>query len=1111
MVKKWVSLHQHTYFSNAISIPEVINKPEDYIDYAKENELPAVAFTEHGSVLSWTDKKMKINKAGMKYIHGVEAYVTNGFEEKLRDNYHLILLAKNHEGVKEINKLTSMSFSGRGNKDVEDSHFYYVPRLSFEEIKATSNNVLILTACLGGPLWKNYKSNELDKLQAWLDFFVENKHRVWLEVQPHLDPEQIAYNKLLIEWADKYDMNIVATNDIHAINPEDNRVRQILMRSKGVSFDDEDNEADLELWLKSYDEMMESFKIQGVLTSDQAEKALDETLAIEGLIEDFEFDYSFKYPSLFDNPTQRFTDLINKGYKNRRIDELPQGQQKQYRDRMVKEFKVYQEMKSIDYLLLVEYVVTSAREAGRYFGYARGSVSGSLIAFLLGVIEVDPIIENLSFERFMNKDRVSLSDVDLDISNIGNDSDRDWVVNFLINNDKFNSTGIVTYNTLGIKGAIKDMGRALGMSPFDTNNITHSLGDGDEITATIRDEYPELCELAEKVVGVVVSIGRHAGGFVVTTDDIVSEMGTVEVKTATYPIAAISMDEIESRFYVKLDILGLDNIGLVNMTCDLAGIDRATPMSDFIDFHDQDVMDDLTKSTIGIFQFEGQRAQKLVQTMFRPEVQDRMRENGVNADPVNQLAFLNAAMRPGAASIIDDVVNGVVKDNGHKALNHLLEDTLGYLIYQESQIEFLVEFCNRTPSGADSIRRAIGHKLPEVLKVEIPKIKDEFVETMVEKHDDTKEHAENIVEGFMQIFQDASDYSFSRNHSIPYSYIGYISAWLRYYYPLEFLTTAFEVFKDDLEKINRLTKYAKSRDINIEPAKFRYSKGQYFFNKETNTIYEGTAPIKGNNAQVGDDLYELRDEKFDSFTDFMIKLRDDTVVTVKDIENNSYEQMRMIQILNSEQDWVKGYDKELKALNKDNNFEVIINQDKISVDKTKLLSLIRLGYFDEFGGNSKLEKVFHKFDKEYKPGNKTFVNKAKKYKEILDFERGLPDDTLTIFDQAEYELFYLGRVVVRSDKVSPKYGFVTDIKKGSSRTSATIYNINKGISVPIKVGMRLYRNLKFDVGDLIEVVQVEAKSKNVKIDGEWRKHPTEKELWLHDGKRIRKSNGVDGK
>lgn len=1097
-MKPFVHLHLHTTFSNIISIPEVVTRPEQYIERAVAEGAPAVCFTEHGSVLSWVAKKMATNKAGLKYIHGIEAYVTEGLDEKVRDNYHVVLLAKNYKGVKEINTLSSQSFIGKGDKGAENAHYYYSPRISFEELKNTSDNILILTACLASPVWRHYKNNEAEPLKEWLDFLVSNKHRVWLEVQPHDNPEQIKYNALLKSLAKSQGMNLVATNDVHALDQESNRVRKILMKSKNINFENDD---DFETWWKNRDEMSDSFLDQGVFNKDEIEKMLDESLNIVDMIEDFEFDMSFKYPQLYDDPEGRFKKLILEGYKNKGFDNLPTEEQKIYQQRIDKELRVYRKLKSIDFMLLMEYIDRSARDNGHHPGYARGSVAGSVIAYLLDIIEVDPIKEDLNFERFMNEDRVNLSDIDTDFFS----TDRDWVTEFLLTNDKFNCSAIVTYNTLGVKGAIKDIGRAMGYDAAEMNFLTKSLPQDEKkktyIPQSVREKYPELVDVAEKVIGVITSIGRHAGGYIVTTRPLEEELGTIHVKDSSYPVSAVAMKEVEKLYYVKMDILGLDNIGLINKTCELANIERATPESDYIDFRDLDVVKDMAKDTTAIFQFEGQRAQKLLSIMFSDRTIDRMKANGINVDPINQLALLNAAMRPGAASVIDDITNGVVKDNGHKALNRLLRDTLGYLIYQESQIQFLVEFCGRTPAQADLVRRAIGHKEPEVLAVEIPKIKTEFVETMVEKFHDDREHAEEIVEDFIQIFQDASDYSFSRNHSIPYSYIGYISAWLRWYYPLEFCTAGLQIWKDDQEKTNKLIDYAASRGISIESQKFRYSKGDYFFDKETNTIYLGTASIKDNNGQCGDMLYALKERQFGTFTDFLLAIRDETTI----IDKVKDEKFTLKDIFSMSEDEVKQLDKQLAKARKGEDDTVSMEQDSLPINKTKLLSLVRLNYFSEFGKNKKLEAIFNEFDKSYKPKNKTFKGKRQKYLDLLEYEKAAENESFSLLEQCEHELYYTGRVTAVSDKIPARYAFVTKIiNEGKTRVTAEVYILKKGVTAIVKTGTRVYRNVPFAEGDLIEVLSAETKPKMTKIDGTWQKHPTEKELWIKDLKRIRK-------
>lgn len=1096
-MKKFINLHQHTDLSNAITIPEVVNRSTDYIKYAVDNDLGAVAFTEHGSVLSWTSKKQKANASKLKYIHGIEFYLTENLKEKKRDNYHLIMLAKNYDGVKEINVLSSKSFKGRGAgvEEGEDNNFYYNPRISFDDVFNTSDNIIILTGCLGSPLWQLHRTNN-DKINDWIDFIVKNKHRVWLELQPHDDGEQKQYNKMLLELAEKHGLNIVATNDVHALTEEDDKLRKILMKSKSNADFEEEND-NLELWVKDYDEMFETFKKQGVLTDEQIELALDNTLVIADMVEDFEFDLSFKYPKIFSDSEKRFLQLIAKGIKREGIDKFTGEKKKIYKERVEKEFAIYKSMKSIDYMLLMEYIMSSANDLGVYAGYARGSVSGSLIAYLLGITAIDPVKEALSFERFMNPARVNLSDIDSDFAGYGEESDRKKVTDFIINNDKWYSSSIVTYNTLGLKSAIKDIGRALGYAPTVTNSITKQIDAYNNIPKAVEEQYQELIDIAKKVVGTVISIGRHAGGFVVTTDNIEEEMGTIEVSKSDYPVSSIAMKEVESRFYVKLDILGLDNIGLINDTCKLLNIDRITPLSN-IDFNDKDVMNDIKHSTVGIFQYEGERAQELVRTMFSEQTQSKMEQIGVSTSPIDQLAFLNAAMRPGASSIVQDIINGNAKDNGHKALNELLQDTSQMLVYQEQQIEFLVRFCGRSASEADLVRRAIGHKEPEVLAVEIPKIREEFIKTMVEKYDDTEEHAREIIEPFLKIFQDAADYSFSKNHAIPYSYIGYISAWLRYYYPLEFLTVAFRIWFDDLEKIQALTEYAKYRGINIKGLQYGLSKGDYFYDKETNSIYEGTSSIKGMNAKVGDWLYDVsKTKKYENFLEFLLDTHDKFSIQLES------KQLSNIEVFNLSADEIKEIDTKIKS------GEITITKDELMTpNSSQMLSLIRVGYFAEYGTDKYLEQVYELFKSKYKKTNKTMKSKANNYNIVKDEIEKLDEtSTHSIYDKARFELDYLSKCTVKDDRIPPQYVIVVAIPHISKQfVKVEIHSINKGKTVEAKLSPKEYRNVPIEVGDVVEIVESKVVPKNVYVDNTWQKSETEKELVLSHIKYIRKGS-----
>lgn len=1154
------------------NMAECISFPSHYIQNALDRGLPAVAFTEHGNILSWVSKKNQANEAGLKFIHGIEIYVTDSLDEKIRDNNHLVLIAKNYEGVKEINRLSSAAFTGKGDKTLGDNHFYYNPRLSFEEVEATSDNVLIFTACLGSPFYQAYKKQDKEKFQKWVEFAAKNKHRVWLEVQPHDHPEQKVYNKILLGMAAKYDMNIVATNDVHAHDEESDQIRKKLMQAKGIYFEDDD-ENTFELWDKDYDEMVESFKKQGVLTDEQIQIALDETMVIADMIEDFEFDREPKYPHLFENSDKRLKDRIVEGFFVRGFDKMPPEQQEIYKARVNKELADYKHTGSDEYILLEDYVKSEMRKEGRLPGYGRGSVTGSLISYLLQITEVDPIKEDLSFERFINRDRVNLADVDSDWSKL----DRQRVQEFLLTHPDLHCSAIVTYNTMAIKGAIKEMGRSLHYDSATLNAITSEIVDENDIPKHLYEEHKELMYYAEKVIGVITSVGRHAAGIIVTDRNLIDEIGAIQVADFKYPVSAIDMKEVDSLNYVKLDVLGLDNIGLIKDACDLAGLPFATPQSDFIDFQDEKVWKSMAESNVAIFQFDAtERAGKILKEVFSDSSLNKIKDRlGDDVKYMDLLSLANAAQRPAGASFIEDVMEGNFTENGHESLNDFLKETLGNLVYQEQQIKFLTDYTGRTAAQADLIRRAIGKKKKEVINEEVPRIREDFIATMQSEFGDSKDHAEEIADAFMQIFLDAADYSFSKNHSVPYSYIGYISAWLRYYYPLEFLTAALEIWNGRQDKTNKIIDYAKERGIQIKTPKFRYSKGGYFFDKEGNTIYQGTAPLKENNAQVGDMLYEnFRDRKYEYFTDFLLDVREMSTITCGDNTRSIREVF-----LSLDEDGIKNLDKAIKASEAKhtyspyedktlrNNFvkwvakegrediqeamelltiasegeesvnvfedkgiqkffddwrfnifkgkkkweeyenaqDFIIDKQSFSINKTKMTSLIRMNYFEEFGGNKKLQHIFDMFDKEYKPNNKAYKGKREKYLSVLEFEKSLEDESYTVVEQCEFELYYTGRVTTVNKNIPKKYAFVTEIMNvGRSRTSAIVYSIHEGVSIPVKVAANVYRQAPFEVGDLVEIQQIKQKPKPIKEDGQWKTSDTLKETWIEQLKFMRK-------
>ena len=395
-MNNYTMLHCHTMLSSATTNIDSVTSYEDYIKYASEIGMKAISITEHGNILSWLKKKECCEKYGIKYIHGIEAYLTETIEEKIRDNYHCCLYAKNWEGVKELNKLISSSFNRR------DNHFYYAPRILIDDLMNTSDNIIIASACLGGLF---NKGNDNIK-QRFLEFYIQNKNRCFLEIQHHNVSDQIKYNQYLYELSKEYDLQLLANTDTHCLNEKHVKGRNILQKAKNIYFD---NEEGWDLTFKTYDELIKSYEEQNSLPMEIVLQAIENTNKIADMVEDFNMDRSYKYPKMYDNSEQVLKEKINEGILRTKINELD-NYETEYLPRIYEELETYQHNGAIDFLLLDENIKTWARKHDIFPGYSRGSCSGSLICYLLGITDVNSVQHKLNFERFMNKERVSLAD-----------------------------------------------------------------------------------------------------------------------------------------------------------------------------------------------------------------------------------------------------------------------------------------------------------------------------------------------------------------------------------------------------------------------------------------------------------------------------------------------------------------------------------------------------------------------------------------------------------------------------------------------------------------------------------------------------------------------------
>ena len=1035
----YVVYHLHSDISSAVTNIDSINKPEHYVDYAKSLGMTAMAFSEHGSVLNWKHKKDIIESAGMKYIHAEEFYLTEDDikEDKHRDNYHCILIAKNYEGVKEINLLSSQSF----NRD--DWHFYYTPRISVRDLYNTSDNIIITSACLASAL----NHGDLNLQKEMLNFFCKNKHRCYLEIQHHNCEDQKKYNKKLYAIHQRLGIPLIAGTDTHALNDEYAKGRRVLQRAKGVHFDNED---EWDLTFKTYNELIEAYEIQNAIPKEAYLEAIENTNIMAEQIEEFQLDYSPKYPKLYEDSEKVFKQKIAQGLKDRHINSsLPNYQE--YKDRIIYEYDTYKHNGAIDFMLLEENYKSEMRKLGINYGYSRGSVSGSLIAYLLHITEVDSIQHHLNYERFMNRERVSLADVDTDFYS----ADRKFVKDYLYNKRGLFCCDIVTFNTVQLKGAIREIGRAMDISLDEVNDICDNLEDKED---SLREQYQELFYWADLVTNVIVSVGFHPAGVVVSPFPIDDYFGTFTTTTNQYRIAQLNMKEIDSLNFVKLDILALDNIGLINQTCELAGIERLTPQTVPNDIN---VWNSIRDDTTLIFQFESNFASDYIKELFSDKTITKIKERNPNFSYIDLMSVANGALRPAGESYRDALKQGDIKDNGHEALNNMLASTSGFLVYQEQVIQFLHEFCGYTMGEADIVRRHFAKKTGT--EKDIPQIHDGFIKTMQEKYNTSKEDAEKIIGDFLRVIEDASNYLFSLNHALPYSYIGYICGYLRYYYPLEFLTSALNIFESKADDTARIVAYANKVGVEIKGIKFGKSKSNYAMDKENNCIYKGIASIKYCNAEIADELLMLSHKHYNTFIELLEDIYKQTSLNSR--------QLNILIGLNFFSDF--GKNKYLMDIvNIYDNFAECKIIKKDNIEK----------YSEEYGLSEFLIKKFSEKEtaKQYRDINNKGLIKA--------LCKQIPHKSLSIVEQIKFEQEMLGYIEYTNSNIPQHFWIVTEFKtySNSNKPYITIRRLQDGETIKTKIKKaKTFEANPFELYSILIFENISYENKRKKINDKW--------------------------
>lgn len=912
-MNNYVVYHLHSDLSNAVTNIDSVTKYKEYISRASECGMSALAFSEHGSVMEWWHKKCDIEAAGMKYIHAAEVYVTSTLDEKVRDNMHCVLIAKNKDGVFELNRLVSKSFCRT------DNHYYYVPRISIDELFGVSENIIVTSACIGGIVAKS----DGEQLAKFVSYFAEHKDRCFLEIGHHPDAKQVEHNRYLDYLGRKYNIPLIAGTDTHCLNDEHVRGRQILQLSKNIHFDNEDS---WDLRFKTFGELVTSYRQQDALEEVTFMEAIDNTNRLADMVEPFTIDKGTKYPHIYDDPEETFRQKINAAVESHPylLDRYPR---EELQKTLNEEIEVYQKCQSIDFMLMQTYLREWEHQNDIWCGPGRGSVSGSEVAYTLGITNMDSKRFNLNFFRFMNPSRVTNCDIDTDYGG----PDRDRIKEFLLKNHmdlpQIRTSEIITFNTIAEKGAIRDVARALEI-PLDTvSEICGQVGK-DGTPDSVRKKYPDLFDYVDIVNGTIVSIGTHPSGVLVSDLDIESIVGMCSTAQSPYPVSMLNMKELDDLMFVKLDILGLDNVLVINEACKLAGIERLTP--DNVDLEDMDVWRSIRDDTTGIFQWSSNSAQQYIRKFMSDETLTIAKEKIPNFSMLKWMSFGNGLLRPACASYRDDVANGIFADNGFKELNEFLAPEAGRVCMQETIMMFLVKFCGYSQAESDTVRRAIAKK--KGTETLLPEIERRFIEYSSTNYDISEERCAEVIKPFLQCILDASAYAFSWNHSDAYSAIGYICGYLRYYYPYEFITAALNAFSHDEEQLNAVTEYANEHNIMIEPPRYGVSKDVYYFSKEKHVVAKGLSSVKYMSDAVSNALYD------------------------------------MSQTLHTE------------------SFIELLREMKLqtSIDSRQLDTLIKIDYFQQFGNNAELLRLVDIFSY-FKQGTAKSISKDKLNAEMEAF------------------------------------------------------------------------------------------------------------------------------
>lgn len=880
----FVHLHLHTEYS-LLDGAARINK---VVKVAKEMGMPALAITDHGNMYGAVAFFDACKANDIKAIFGCEFYTCDDLNVKQGKTKlnHLVLLAKNETGYYNLCKLNSIAF---------DKGFYYKPRIDRETLKQYSEGIVCLSACLAGEIPQailNRQYDEAENLVKWFkDVFGED---YYLELQNHHLEEQIEVNQKLKEYAKKYNIKTVATNDVHYIYRDDAQVQDVLMcvqMSKTIDDPDRMKFPNDEFYLKSYDEMVEAFP------NDL--DALETTLEIADKC-NFELVYGhYMYPKYVpitgQDPKDYFRDLIEAGLKKKYKVETPE-----IRERIEYELGVITKLGYVEYYLIVWDYINAARENGISVGPGRGSGVGSIIAYLIGITDVDPIKYGLFFERFLNPERVSAPDFDVDFE----DSRRSEVFEYV--KQKYGTERvckIITFGTMAAKNAIKDVGRVLKVPYSELDQVTKAIPNTvkrpniiakvfgiNHKEGTPDESIPELVEMynnnvdIKKVVDVAYKLedsprqtGIHACGVIIGGD--ILDKHIPLAKNGDILTSQYVGGELEHLGLLKMDFLGLRNLSDIKGAIELIKQNYGVEVNfDEMDYDDAEVYKMIsTGNTMAVFQLESGGFQKFMKELQPTRLEDIIA--GVSL------------YRPGPMDSIPTFVKNKHYPDQITYVSPLLEPildvTYGCIVYQEQVMKIVQVLAGYTLGRADSVRKMMGKKKLKDLQLERevflngcePANGKAGVEGAVKRGLDP-----DVANKLWDEMEKFGSYAFNKSHAAAYAHVTYQTAYLKCHYEAEFLTSVLNNRITNSDEIKNYITYAKEEKIEVLPPNINLS--ETYFTVKDNKIRFGLAALKNVGVNVVDQIVSERklNGDYKDLNDFVNRL-DTTLLNKRCVES----------------------------------------------------------------------------------------------------------------------------------------------------------------------------------------------------------------------------------